>query len=659
MATSFSMKPEPLSSVRSWRKRALTVALLSALTGCAAFPDDYEEEVGVPNIVKEYQDSWSHEKAIEYVPSTSGASIQRYFTLPSNVANQRVALDLNLGADAKVGDLIYTLQSQGYPIVSRLKESENDVLEITRFNGTLGQFVDRLSQIQNIAYEYRNDTLFIVEANRYSVSLPQHEELLLQVAASLMQMGAFDVRTDILAGMVHFEAKPDISDYVTEYLDRIAQNSAMVRLQVAVVTVGLNRDLSRGLDWSQIMAKTGTRDMRPVDTGGDSYLLGQALSFAGGTGGGVAYAFNSNRFSLSAIVRALSEFGNARTEQNVVLGTVSGMPVRISSGNEIPYIKKIGSSTASGGSISGSTDTEIVKSGLELKITPNFDSSDTSVVTTVEVNMSSLVGFRELSAGNALGTLSQPEMQNLEFENVGRLRAGETIVIGGITYDQMSDNYTNLPGLERMPTGSRSRHIEKNAIYIVIRPTVIVFTQNAQELAEQRKRAASGDVKIKPVDAPAAPRKATPAPSSSAPKTNPFQRLELTDEYGAKERDDHQKSLSKRPSKAGLKSNPIPLIVAKRSELPLAIETGQALAFVEDYVAGSSLPSEAFNDVAFNVSNKNLIKRGQSTPAIAQEQTYAWQYTEQDSYGKSQAFNGSTDYGALGVISPLPSPYLP
>lgn len=475
----------------------LTALTASILAGCASFPDDYQDEIGVPDIVEQFADAWSHEVPIQYVQSASGASISKYFTLPEDVASQEVSLDFSYGVSATVNDLIYALRVQGYKVVSRLNGAESEELILRKFSGNLGDFVEALSHTQNIAYEYRNGVLFVLEANRYSVSLPQHEALLAQVSTSLTEMGATAVRTDLLAGMVHFDAKPDISDYITEYLDRIAQNSAMINLQIAVVTVGLNRDLNVGFDWAALMATTGTKNLRPGvagrsasegNTTTNDYSIGQALSFAGGSG--LGYVFNSNSFSLSTAIKALSTYGDARTEQNVVLGTVSGMPVSISSGNDIPYVKSIGSTTASGGSTSGSTQTEIIRSGLDLSITPNFDSADNAVVTTIKVKMSSLVGFRELQAGNNLGTLSQPEMQNLDFENVGRLQAGETIVVGGITYDQLSNNYNNLPGLERLPTGSKAEMVNKNAIYIVVRPTVVIFSREADRLNAELARGA-------------------------------------------------------------------------------------------------------------------------------------------------------------------------
>lgn len=509
--------------------KQITLSLIIAgiLSGCTSFPSDYEKEVGLPDIAEQMNDAWSSSPAIRYVDSSAGVTVRKYFELPSRVANRQLTFQFDLNGSFTVEDLNNLLLAQGYKVVSRL-EDQDEPLKVKSFKGTLGDFLNTLAQVQNIAYEYRNGVLFITEASRYSVTLPQYPELLDQVAISLEEMGATDVRTDLLAGMVYYSAKPDISDYVQEHLDRISKNSAMVQLQIAVVTVGLNRGINQGFDWNSFGIQRGSRDFRPGVTGGvintdkkgnqgnnsneggglsevaqSAAAIGSALTFSGGSG--LGYVFNNDSFSLTAALKMLSNYGNARTEQNVVLGTISGMPVKISSGNDIPYVKSIGSSTSSGGSTSGSTNTEIIRSGLELEVVPNFDALDQSVVTAVKVNMSSLVAMRELSAGNNLGTLSQPEMQNLEFENIGRLRAGETVVVGGITYDQMSNNYTGLPGMEKLPLGSKTSTTTKHAMYIVIRPTVVVFTQDASKLNQSFKE--KGQLPA----IPALPKESTPS----------------------------------------------------------------------------------------------------------------------------------------------------
>lgn len=510
------------------KKLTLAMLISASLAGCASFPDNYEKPLKTEDVAQQMQDAWSSLPSVTYVQSNTGVVVRKYNDIPAELRAKKLSLSFTAGVQTTLNDAVFAVSAQGLRVVSRLSE---DTLKkawvIRQFEATLGDFLDELSANYNIAVEHRNGTLYLVESNRFSASLPQHKEFLDNVAKALKEMGATDTRPDVLSGMVYYTAKPDVASYIEEYLDAISKNAAMVTLQVAVLTVGVNRDVNLGFDWAKFAVQRGSGGMRSqvgsilgdssattsvptTGTGGTTgnavadaaaAVTGSLLSFSGSEGFG--YKFANDAFSLTAALKALSTYGTARTEQNVVLGTLSGLPVKINSGNDIPYVKSIGASTTSGGSTQGSSETETIKSGLKLEVTPNFDASDGSVVTSVKVDMSTLVGFRELSAGLNLGTLSQPEMQNLGFENVGRLSAGETIIVGGITYDQLSNNYNNFPGMEKMATGSKAEKVNRSAIYIVVRPTVVIFTPKANEL-NAKLRAAQAVAQAPQVVAPAA-----------------------------------------------------------------------------------------------------------------------------------------------------------
>ncbi len=528
----------------TFRIRPLIAALaLAALAGCTSFPKDYQTSKvdSQGDVVAQYQDSWSAIPAIRYVQSTAGASVSKYFTLPQRIAQRQVDINLDVHAKLTVGELTDVLQAQGYRVVSQLSDSAQNPLLLHRFKGTMEDFMQMLAATQNVAYEYRSGVIFLVEASRFSASLPKSKELLQQVAKSVADMGGQSVHTDMLAGMVYYSAKPNISDYIAEYLDRISQNSAMVTLQIAVVTVSLNRDADRGFDWGTLLADNGAGTPTSMTSSGQSsgvlsqtqaggspgypsgaggypsggytgypsypgangyqnygnnqtgggvggaigaaaaqVVNGSVFKFAGGTG--LGYMFNSQHFSLTAAIKALSTYGTARTEQNVVLGTVSGMPVKMESGDEIPYVKSIGAAGVYGSGLMGSSSTDVKKTGLKLSVLPNFDAADNSVMADIGVEMSTLVGYVQLNAGNTLGTQSQPQMRNLKFSNLGRLRVGGTLIVGGITYNQVSDTYNGLPGVEEVPIGSKSSKTEKSSVYIVVRPTVVIFSPDANRL---------------------------------------------------------------------------------------------------------------------------------------------------------------------------------
>ncbi len=493
--------------------KKLTIALLvsAALGGCASFPDKFEQPIKNQDVAAQMTDEWSNLPAVTFVQSNTGVVVRRQDLVPDDVRAKRLHLSFKGGVQASLGELFQVLAVQGFKLSSvRLAdELKKKAWPIRHFDATFGELLDDLTTNYNIAVEYRNGMTYLVDGNRYSASLPQHKAFLEKVAAGLKDMGATQIRTDELAGKVYYVAKPDVADYVEEYLNTIAKNSAMVTLQVAVLTVGMNRDVNLGFDWAKMAVQRGSGGMRAdvgsilksstgtaattpttttpgSTTGGtaaavaSAVLQGSMLSYAGVEGFG--YKFANDAFSMTAAIKALSTYGNARTEQNVVLGTLSGLPVKINSGNDIPYVKSVGSATASGGATQGSSQTDIIKSGLSLEVTPSFDAADGTVITQVKVDMSTLVAFRELSAGQSLGTLSQPEMQKLGFENTGRMNAGETIIVGGISYDQLSNNFTNFPGMESAATGSKATKVNRNAIYIVVRPTVVIFTPKAGEL---------------------------------------------------------------------------------------------------------------------------------------------------------------------------------
>lgn len=515
------------------KKLTLAVLVAAALTGCATFPDGYNKPLDSTDIRSEKADEWNNVPALTFVQSSSGVAIRKYNELPAAILEKKVDLAFEGGASVTLRDVVQGLSAQGFSLVSRLSdETMKKSWEKRSFHGNVASLLQTIGVTYNVAVEYRNGAVFLVESNRFSATLPKHKEFLDTVAEALKAMGATDVRSDVLAGKVYYSAKPEAVEYIEDYLQSTSKNAAMVTLQVAVLSVSMNRDVNLGFDWAKAGVMRGTdgmyNDMGSIfsstntsttgtttgtntgtttgsttgttgtgttgttgTTAGTTvsnvakYVTGSLVGYSGAEGFGLKIA--NNAFSLNAAFKALSTYGNARTDQNVLLGTVSGLTVTINSGDDIPYTKSVGSATASGGSTTGSAQTEIIKSGLKLEVSPNFDSEDGSVFTKVKVDMSTLVGFRELSAGANLGKLSQPQMKNLNFENFGRLSAGDTVIMGGISYDQLSNNFTNFPGMESLPTGSKAQTVNRTSIYIVVRPTVTIFTPKAAEMNAKLK----------------------------------------------------------------------------------------------------------------------------------------------------------------------------
>ncbi|MDD2222839.1 MAG: DotD/TraH family lipoprotein [Pseudomonas sp.] len=480
------------------------LALALLLGGCASFPQDTAQLPTSSKLAQDQDKKWASLPAVRHVSSGTGMSIRRVAPLPGSLADRQISF--HLSAKASLDEIGGALATQGIPVVLKTPtDKASEAIRITNFSGSLRDFLDRISVAHDLNYEYQQGTVILSLGVRHMIVLPQYADFLKRIPVGLEGIGAKNVKADIDTGLVTFDASLSVSSDAKLFIERLANNSSMVSLQVAVIDVRLNRDSSQGFDWNEFSAKWGSlidaslTAATPVTT----ILNGTAKtvetveralgSMATATGSSIGLKIDENKFSLVAALKMLSKYGKTKTDQDVLISTLSGAPVKISSGSQIPYVSSVGAVASQGGAVSGSVSTAVLDSGINIDINPHYDQKDNLVVTSVKARLSSLIRFRELNAGLTVGTISQPEVQKLEFENVSRLRPGEIIMLGGVTYDQLAEEYTSVTGAEDKPIGSKATATNRHAIFIVIRPSVTVFNQQKTELSVKQGGLYEGD----------------------------------------------------------------------------------------------------------------------------------------------------------------------
>lgn len=330
--------------------------------------------------------------------------------------------------------------------------------------------------------------MLVIDADApYMLRIPQNEDLAEAITGAIGQMGAQDVEASLEAGVVSYRASNRDQTKIAAYLDRLSVNTSMVNLQVAVLNVSLDEQQRRGLDWSALsvsagklgLLENGMEAVSSIVNGAEDVAEEAASQIITGaaaraSGSGIAVVVQQENVSLEGVLNMLSTYGDSKTMQNLTLKTLSGVPVELRSGQSIPYVGDVSLSVNERNATSG-VSTETVDTGFEVAIAPFYDAEDELVTIDLELTMKSLIGFRELSAGDQIGTLSRPEIQDQFLKNIARLQAGETALIGGLVYESVSDNRTSLAGMERLPIGSKALRTSKNAMFVLIRPTVVVY----------------------------------------------------------------------------------------------------------------------------------------------------------------------------------------
>lgn len=408
-------------------------------------------------------------------------------------------------ASPTVSDLMDSLTEAGVQIAYRLKDGDGTTMQkplpFTRFSGNLGGLLDALRTGIGLVFWQEGDTVFLSDSDRYSITLPQDKDVLDAVTTSLTSLGVTDAVSSVDGGKIIYTATPTLQDeVVSPFLKRLAKNLSTINMQVAIVNLSLTDKSSQGFDWSKFSAAVDTHqnvvtaaetvdpaatpasvlsDLTANKSVGSVVDLTSNQLFIGATSIGAAFGVKAVE-SITAAVQYLSTFGNASVSQNVDLRTLSGKQVSFNSGGEIPYVSGV-ASTTTGQATTGSAQTSKAETGLKVSLTPRFDGDSKIVTVGVKVEINDVVKFIQLDAGSQVGTLTQPQTTNQTLESMVQMRAGQTVVLGGLQYDREQYDGNDPVALRRGMTSSsrsfgvRSQDVQRTSLFIILRPTVTLY----------------------------------------------------------------------------------------------------------------------------------------------------------------------------------------
>lgn len=426
---------------------------------------------------------------ISYLPSSMGIEVSLLNPVSKEMRSKK--LNMRLPSKAKMRDLIQFLSEAdiivgvGSSISSddEKKDEEgssnsflDDEVTVARFNGTLGQLIDTLRVSNGLFFEEHDGILTARDRTTMTVSIPQDAEAVSVLTNDLTGLGASAISVSTYAGVMTFDVNAHAYNRVSRYLKRLKQNMAMVDLEVSVITISKTDAAKAGLDLRTIKAVKGYDLTAPGMVNSDVIKDLSMIMDAGS----LSTLVMGSDWAVQGLVNFLDEVTEVKTTQNLSLKTLAGRKVTVVSGREVPYVSGVEVSTTDAGTATGIT-TDVTISGLNMDITPRYDGEGGLVSLDLNMVLSNVVSLVELSAGTQIGTITQPQTEQQTFNDMAILRAGEIAMIGGITLKN-----TENQSLSAVPFQDQKVHnqdaLNESAMYILIRPTVTVFTKARPKL---------------------------------------------------------------------------------------------------------------------------------------------------------------------------------
>lgn len=435
------------------------------------------------------------------VPKSSMRPVALRDPLPKHIAQMPIEIRFQSDHSATLGSLVETLAAVNLQVTfnwSNPTQSEDILkkrLPFLSFQGTVGELLSSLRNGMGIVGWYENGMVYLSDQERYSLSLPQNEDVLKAVADEVKNLGGGNIVTSVRGGKLIYTASPTVQDeLIGPFLARLSKNLSVVTMQVAVVSLSLTDNSTTGFDWDKFSVAFNNTASALTGTGsgssGSSSSASEVGTVAGLTSGALTLGKTSTgsvfgsfgAISVAGAINFLSNFGHANITQNVQLQTLAGSKVSFQNGQEVPYVSGV-SSNSSGYSSYGGTQTDKVETGLKVDLSPEFDADNGIVTVGVKVEQNAILQMVELNAGKQIGTITQPLVQKQNLESLVRAQAGRTAVIGGLQYD--SENFASsepaalrktLEGTGKT-TGSQSSKISRSALFIMVKPSVKIYEE--------------------------------------------------------------------------------------------------------------------------------------------------------------------------------------
>lgn len=516
-------------------KKTLIVAMALATmvtAGCSGVKmpstDDYERPTNKTIMDENVDQRWLQEPPMTVRKSNVGTYIDSPNGLPWSVQQKDVTIEMD--KPAKMQDFMVALSSSlDMPTLVSDEEVSDTSIFVPNYKGKLGPLLASIAKTKDITFSWYEGVLVLSKNSQYVVSLPQDEDLLESVAGEIESIGASDVQTSVNAGLISYSASPKNQTRISKYLERLSVNSALITLQVMVINVNFDREKREGFDWGSFQMKLGDlalsdqgggvptpdenqqpgidpgvgdgedNEDNPSDgedggdngddgdnsgddgSGGDAAKKLTQGTLASLSGNALGFKVLRKSVDIAGLFNLLSTYGNAKTTQDTSLKTISGKEVALKSGQSIPYVSNLSVQTTGssyGGGALGGVQTSTADTGIDLTMKPYFEADSELVSVELELSLKSVLGFVKLSAGNQVGSLSQPNTQEQSFDSTVRVPVGDTVILGGVTYESLSDNRTTLSPFENADIASKEQKITNNSVFILLRPTVTVYRSN-------------------------------------------------------------------------------------------------------------------------------------------------------------------------------------
>jgi len=201
--------------------------------------------------------------------------------------------------------------------------------------------------------------------------------------------------------------------------------------------------------------------------------------------------------SVKALLSAEATNNNVNVISSPSLMVLNNQEANIQVGDEVPI--RTSESTNTNGSVNPiqTSSIEQRKTGVKLTVKPRVNANGL-VIMDIE---QSVENVKDTGSGS---NIDSPTIATREITSTVAVQSGETIVLGGLIKDDITDNKSGIPFLHELPLigplfGGTNKKNNKTELVVLITPRVVGTRQDARLITDEFKRKLTGIYDDQPV----------------------------------------------------------------------------------------------------------------------------------------------------------------
>ncbi len=286
-----------------------------------------------------------------------------------------------------------------------------------------------------------------------------------------------DIVVNPVAGTLSVLATERQHQLVQQHIDSVLSAvQRQVMIEATIVEVRLFDAYQAGVDWSRLPVTGGLSFVQSLLGG-----FGTGLNQSGTNSFQVGYVNPDSAVgNISGTIKLLQEFGNTRVLSSPKLMALNNQTALLKVVDNVVYFE-VSSSTTTGqvlATTTVNTTAKTVSVGVVMGVTPQI-SEDGRVTLTVRPTVSRVLRFKDDPNPSLTIPNRVPEVQTREMESVLQVGTGQTVVLGGLMQDEVTQVREQIPGADSLGgvIGEffrfRDNRAVKTELVIFLRPTVI------------------------------------------------------------------------------------------------------------------------------------------------------------------------------------------